>query len=209
MLTVGHDRKYSKIGIMGGTFDPIHYGHLVAAEGARHHFSLDKVIFVPAARPPHKTQRVISEPEHRLQMTSLAIASNSRFEVSDLEVERAGLSYTIDTVRAVSELYSGAKIYFITGADAVLEILTWHKVGELLKMAVFIAATRPGYRLESLAGNFRGVFDKARGNIATMEVPALAISSTDIRQRVRDGRPIKYLLPEPVEKYIISTGLYR
>jgi nicotinate-nucleotide adenylyltransferase len=112
-------------------------------------------------------------------------------------------------VRAVSEIYSGAEIYFITGADAVLEILTWHRVDELLEMAVFIAATRPGYRLENLAGEFQGIFDKVSGNIATMEVPALAISSTDIRRRVREGRPIKYLLPEPVENYIISTGLYK
>lgn len=209
MLTAECDRQYGKIGIMGGTFDPIHYGHLVAAEGARHHFSLDKVIFVPAARPPHKTGRVISEPGHRLQMTSLAIASNGRFELSALEVERAGLSYAIDTVRTVSEMYSGAKIYFITGADAVLEILTWRRVDELMQKAVFIAATRPGYRLDSLAGKSHGVFDTARGTIATMEVPALAISSTDIRRRVREDRPIKYLLPEPVEEYILTNGLYR
>ncbi|GBF31965.1 nicotinate-nucleotide adenylyltransferase [Desulfocucumis palustris] len=201
--------KFSKIGIMGGTFDPIHYGHLVAAEGARHHFSLDKVIFVPAARPPHKTDRTISDPGHRLKMTSLAVASNPHFEVSDLEVERQGLSYTIDTVRTVAGTYGGAKIYFITGADAVLEILTWHRVDELLKLAVFIAATRPGYRLEALAGRLKDIIHSVRGCIATMEVPALAISSTDIRRRVNEGRPIKYLLPEPVEEYIISRRLYR
>lgn len=198
-----------KIGIMGGTFDPVHYGHLVSAEGARYHFGLEKVIFVPAARPPHKTDRSISEPAHRLSMTGLAIASNPYFEVSALEVERAGLSYTIDTVRALAGMYSGAKIYFITGADAVLEILTWHQVDELLQMAVFIAATRPGYRLEDITQKLEGLSTAALKNIAVMEVPALAISSTDIRRRVREGRPIKYLLPETVEEYIVTNNLYQ
>jgi nicotinate (nicotinamide) nucleotide adenylyltransferase len=142
-------------------------------------------------------------------MTSLAVASNSHFEVSDLEMERRGLSYAIDTVRTFAGMYEGAKIYFITGADAVLEILTWHRVDELLKMAVFIAATRPGYKLEALSGHLKDIMHRVRGCIVTMEVPALAISSTDIRRRVNDGRPIKYLLPEPVEEYIVSRRLYR
>lgn len=198
-----------RIGIMGGTFDPIHYGHLVAAEGARHQFALEKVIFVPAARPPHKTDRMISKPGHRLMMTGLAVASNGHFEVSAMEVERSGFSYTIDTVRSVAGMYQQAKIYFITGADAVLEILTWRQVDQLLKSAVFIAATRPGFRLENLAQRLRGLPREALNSIELMEVPALAISSTDIRRRVREGRPIKYLLPEAVEEYIISNNLYK
>ncbi len=202
--------QYKRIGIMGGTFDPIHYGHLVAAEGARYHFALDKVIFVPAARPPHKLHRKnISAPGHRWEMTSLAVASNPHFLVSALELERSGPSYTIDTVRTMARMYAGADIYFITGADAVLEILTWHRVEELLQMAIFIAATRPGFQLERLSSQLQGLYGQAKDRIVAMEVPALAISSTDIRQRIQEAKPIKYLLPEPVEEYILATGLYR
>lgn len=190
-----------RLAIMGGTFDPIHYGHLVAAEGARHEFNLEKVIFIPAGQPPHKKGRRITDSHYRLEMTRHAVSSNSHFEVSDIEVERTGPSYTIDTVIAVKELYPQHQVFFITGADAVLEILTWNRVEELLSRCSFIAATRPGYRLESLEHTLK--------NIVTMEVPALAISSTDIRHRVKDGRPIKYLLPEAVENYIKEMGLYR
>jgi nicotinate-nucleotide adenylyltransferase len=203
------ENKKSKIGIMGGTFDPIHYGHLVAAEGARHHFNLDMVIFVPAARPPHKGMRVITDPVHRLNMTVLATGSNPRFEVSDVEIKRRGTSYTIDTVLNFRQSWPGSEIYFITGADAVLEILTWHRVRELLDLCSFIAATRPGYRLENLAETLKGLPQGYIDKISVMEVPALAISSTDIRDRVIRGMPIKYLLPEEVEDYIFRKGLYR
>ncbi|MCL6478904.1 MAG: nicotinate-nucleotide adenylyltransferase [Peptococcaceae bacterium] len=199
----------SKIGIMGGTFDPIHYGHLVAAEGARHHFDLEEVIFVPAARPPHKGKRVISDPVHRLNMTVLATGSNINFEVSDVEIKRQGTSYTIDTVRYFHQLLPRSDIYFITGADAIMEILTWHRVEELLDLCFFIAATRPGYRLENLSVSLKELPSRCIEKITVMEVPALAISSTDIRDRVSKGMPIKYLLPEEVENYIYYNGLYR
>ncbi|MFZ5647594.1 MAG: nicotinate-nucleotide adenylyltransferase [Bacillota bacterium] len=201
--------KKSKLGIMGGTFDPIHYGHLVAAEGARHHFGLDKVIFIPAARPPHKRSRGISDPYHRLNMTVLATGSNVNFEVSDIEIKRNGPSYTIDTVDHFRRSAPDSAIYFITGADAVLEILTWHRVQELLDMCFFIAATRPGYRLENLSESLKGLPSYCLEKISLMEVPALAISSTDIRERVKKGMPIKYLLPEEVENYINRKKLYR
>lgn len=200
--------KDSKIGIMGGTFDPIHYGHLVAAEGARHHFGLDVVVFVPAARPPHKGMREITDPAHRLNMSVLATGSNPNFEVSDIEIKRRGTSYTIDTVSFFHQAWPQSAIYFITGADAVLEILTWHRVNELLDLSSFIAATRPGYRLENLAGSLNGLPPGYIDKISVMEVPALAISSTDIRDRVRRGMPVKYLLPEEVENYIYEKGLY-
>lgn len=201
--------KIKKIGIMGGTFDPIHYGHLVAAEGARHHFNLDEVIFVPAARPPHKGHRLISDPLDRLCMTVLATGSNVNFQVSDIEIKRQGPSYTIDTLNYFHRLLPGVDIYFITGADAVLEILTWHRVEELLKLCCFIAATRPGYRLEDLTVSLKELPPYCIERISVMEVPALAISSTDIRKRVSMGMPIKYLLPEEVENYIYQKGLYR
>jgi len=201
--------RVNRIGIMGGTFDPVHYGHLVAAEGARHHFSLDVVIFVPAARPPHKGIRIITDPMHRLNMTVLATGSNPNFEVSDLEIKRQGPSYTIETVSYFHRSWPDSQIYFITGADAVLEILTWHRVRELLDLCYFIAATRPGYRLENLSETLKGLPARYIEKIAVMEVPALAISSTDIRDRVGSGKPIKYLLPEEVENYINHKGIYR
>ena len=203
------DGKSMKIGIMGGTFDPVHYGHLVAAEGARHQFSLDRVIFIPAARPPHKGNREISDPVHRLKMVGLATGSNPNFEVSDIEINRQGLSYTIDTVNYLRSTRTDSDIYFITGADAVLEILTWYQVEALLGLCCFIAATRPGYRLENLSESLHGLPGYFIRKISVMEVPALAISSTDIRDRVRNGMPIKYLLPENVEEYINRNGLYR
>ncbi|MFZ5597920.1 MAG: nicotinate-nucleotide adenylyltransferase [Bacillota bacterium] len=199
----------TRMGIMGGTFDPVHFGHLVAAEGARHHFHLDKVVFVPAARPPHKGLEDVSNPRHRLNMTILATRSNPHFEVSDVEIRRTGPSYTVDTVSHFRRLWPDSVIYFITGADAVLEILTWHRVDQLLDMCFFIAATRPGYRLENLSGSLKGLPERCMAKISVMEVPALAISSTDIRQRVRKGMPIKYLLPEEVEEYIYSNNLYK
>lgn len=201
--------KEWRLGIMGGTFDPIHYGHLVTAEGARHSLGLEKVIFVPAGSPPHKPNNFITEPWARYTMTRLAVDSNPFFMVSTIEVERAGPSYTIDTMRTLSRLYPGAQIYFITGADALLEILTWREFEALLAICHFVAATRPGYRLSELSDRLNQLPGGLKQNVLCMEVPALAISSTDIRQRVREGRPVKYLLPESVEEYILKNDLYR
>jgi nicotinate-nucleotide adenylyltransferase len=198
-----------RLGIMGGTFDPIHYGHLVTAEGARYSFGLDRVIFVPSGRPPHKPGHIVSDPLDRYKMTCLAVASNPFFCASAIEVERPGPSFTIDTVRAVMQLYPGAKIYFITGADALLEIFKWKDFDILLTICNFVAATRPGYRLFELREKTASLPSGLKQNISYMEVPALAISSTEIRQRVHDGRPVKYLLPESVEDYIKKNKLYR
>lgn len=194
---------------MGGTFDPIHYGHLVTAEEARHQFKMSRVIFIPAGKPPHKTRKNISAPQHRLEMTWRSVGSNPHFTVSDLEIKREGPSYTIDTVQAMREQYRGWEVFFITGADAVLEILTWRKVDQLLQKCCFVAATRPGFRLESLGEKLARLPAECTARIKTLEVPALAISSTDIRRRVREGRPIKYLLPEATEEYIYRHGLYK
>jgi nicotinate-nucleotide adenylyltransferase len=194
---------------MGGAFDPIHYGHLVAAEEARYQFKLDMVIFVPAGRPPHKVFREISAARHRLAMTQLAIQSNPFFRASALEIERNGLSYTVDTVKEIRKVYAPAGVFFITGADAVLEILSWKRIDELLNQCCFIAAKRPGYWLGELKTKLPGISAAQLKRIITMEVPALAISSTEIRERVRTGRPIKYLLPEAVERYIRDYGLYK
>ena len=202
-------KTYKRLGMMGGTYDPIHYGHLVAAEEARYQLELEKVIFIPAGRPPHKTKREISAARHRLNITRLAVASNPFFMVSDIEIMKPGLSYAIDTVQIFKEQFPQAELFFITGADAVFEILSWKRVEELLRLCCFVAATRPGYKLDELSKNIPGFPINGKKRIITMEVPALAISSTDLRRRVREGRPIKYLVPEAVEAYILNNNLYR
>lgn len=204
------DNKLKKLGIMGGTFDPVHYGHLIAAETVRHEFALDKVVFVPAGRPPHKLADTIADREHRYLMTALATAANEYFEVSRLEVDKSVVTYTVDTVKDLIVTYGeDVSLYFITGADAVLELLSWHKIGELLKLCSFVAVTRPGFDKEELEHKVSEIKSKYNGEIISIEVPLLGISSTDIRERVKKGKSIKYLLPADVEKYIEKTGLYR
>ncbi len=191
-----------KKGIMGGTFDPIHYGHLVTAEEVRDFFDLDEVIFVPSARPPHKIGQTLTDPEHRYLMVVLATITNPYFRVSRVEIERPGPSYSVDTVRYFRSLWGDdTEIFFITGADAFAQISGWNNPEELLRLCTFVAASRPGYTL-SLPEVFRE-------RVRVIEVSALAISSSEIRRRVRQGESIKYLLPEAVENYIYKNGLYR
>jgi len=191
-----------KKGIMGGTFDPIHYGHLVTAEEVRDYFDLEEVVFVPSARPPHKIGQEISDPEHRYLMVVLATVTNPYFRVSRVEIERPGPSYSIDTVRYFKKIWGeDTEIFFITGADAFAQISNWNNPAELLSLCTFVAASRPGYRLR-LEGSLQG-------KIEVIEVSALAISSSEIRRRVKRGESIKYLLPEAVENYIYKHGLYR
>jgi nicotinate-nucleotide adenylyltransferase len=206
-------KKKIKIGIMGGTFNPIHHGHLVAAEEALSQFKLDRVIFIPTGDPPHKNANEESITEHRYLMTVIATSSNNNFFVSRIEIDRKGKSYTVDTVRELKKsLGEDTDLYFITGADAILEILTWKKTEEILKLCSFIAATRPGYNISKIQDLKEKLFDKARENVEkifVMEVPALAISSTDIRRRVKEKRPVDYLVPEGVSNYILKHGLYK
>lgn len=198
-----------RIGIMGGTFDPIHYGHLVTAEVARHRFDLELVIFIPAANPPHKQNSKVSDSDRRMTMTLLATVTNPLFSVSDIEYRRTGYSYTYDTICELQEIYGkDVELFFITGADAIAEISHWHKFDLVLNACTFIAATRPGYDLDHFWENSR-ILRESITKIIQLEVPALAISSTDIRERVTCGKPIKYLVPETVEFYIQKEGLYR
>jgi nicotinate-nucleotide adenylyltransferase len=188
---------------MGGVFDPIHDGHLFTAEEARIEFKLDKVIFVPCRQPAHKRENDLSSAEDRYLMTILATRNNQFFEVSKVELNRPGPSYSIDTVEEFIKKYNhDVKIFFITGADAFLEVDSWYKSEKLITLCQFVAATRPGYDLNRLNEKFKKI-------IQIMEIPALSISSTDIRRRVREGKSIKYLLPQEVEKYIHKKGLYR
>ncbi len=198
----------ARLGIMGGTFDPIHYGHLVTAEEALVQFNLDRVIFMPTGRPAAKSNDYVSEPEHRYLMTVLATAANPDFDVSRLEIDRPGLTFTVETLQALRDEHGpSAELFFITGADAVWEIVSWKEADKVAGLATFIAATRPGYDLEGA----RALHERqATGfRIEYIEVPALAISSTDLRQRVAQRRPIRYLAPEPVVSYIQKHGLYR
>jgi nicotinate (nicotinamide) nucleotide adenylyltransferase len=194
-----------RLGVMGGTFDPIHYGHLVTAEEALQQFALDEVLFLPTGTPWMKEHVVVSPPEDRYLMTVIATASNPLFRVSRLEVDRDGPTYTAETLRTLqAEMGPEADLFFITGADAVLEIFQWKESDELFGLAHFIAATRPGYDIAAFEAQ-----STAHPGITVMNVPALAISSTDIRERVELGRPIRYLVPEGVKSYVEKAGIYR
>jgi nicotinate-nucleotide adenylyltransferase len=191
------------MGVMGGTFDPIHYGHLVTAEEALVQFGLDSVLFVPTGRPWMKEHEVVSPAEDRYLMTVIATASNPLFRVSRMEVDRDGPTYTVDTLRGLKEIYGAdVDLFFITGADAIVEILAWKDHEEVFELAHFIAATRPGYDLEAIQS-------PSHPEITVMNIPALAISSTDIRRRVAAGLPIRYLVPEGVKSYVEKAGIYR
>jgi len=207
------NNKPKKIGIMGGTFNPVHHGHLVTAQEALDQFGLDEVIFIPTGDPPHKIEDLLAHAEDRYLMTVIATSSNSSFFVSRIEIDRKGKSYTIDTVKGLRKLFgSSSELYFITGVDAILEILTWKNTREIVTLAKFIAATRPGYDLSKIKELKTTLFDnenEADRRIFIMEIPALAISSTDIRQRIKNGRPVNYLVPEGVNNYILKHELYK
>lgn len=183
---------------MGGTFDPIHHGHLVAASEVAKSFDLDEVVFVPTGQPWQKSN--VSESEHRYLMTVIATASNPQFTVSRVDVDRDGPTYTVDTLRDLKRLMPDAELFFISGADAVQQIVSWKDVEKLWELAHFIAVSRPGHEL-SLSG-------LSHDNVSLLEIPALSISSTDCRERVSRGYPVWYLVPDGVVQYIAKHGLY-
>ncbi|WP_196832608.1 nicotinate-nucleotide adenylyltransferase [Mycetocola sp. CAN_C7] len=188
-----------RVGVMGGTFDPIHHGHLVAASEVAQSFDLDEVLFVPTGQPWHKN--VVTSAEHRYLMTVIATASNPRFTVSRVDVDRQGTTFTIDTLRDLHQARPDAELFFITGADAIEQILNWKDVDELWSLAHFVAVSRPGHAL-SVSG-------LPKQDVSLLEVPALAISSTDCRSRVSRGFPVWYLVPDGVVQYITKHHLYR
>jgi nicotinate-nucleotide adenylyltransferase len=190
-----------KIGVMGGTFDPIHHGHLVAASEVADRFGLDEVIFVPTGQPWQKAEREVSRAEDRYLMTVVATASNPRFSVSRVDIERSGPTYTADTLTDLHTEFPDSELFFITGADALSQILSWQKVEEMFGLAHFVGVTRPGYELDD--------DHLPVGAVTLVEVPAMSISSTDCRRRVGQGRPVWYLVPDGVVQYISKRGLYR
>jgi len=194
-----------RVGVMGGTFDPVHHGHLVAASEVAHRFELDEVVFVPTGRPWQKDDRDVTSPEDRYLMTVIATASDPRFRVSRVDVDREGPTYTVDTLRDLHAAYAAASVdaelFFITGADALASIASWRDSAEVLALAHFVGVTRPGHVLTD-----HGL---PEGAVTLVEVPALAISSTDCRARVAAGAPIRYLVPDGVHEYVAKRGLYR
>ncbi|MCW3494669.1 nicotinate-nucleotide adenylyltransferase [Microbacterium sp. SSM24] len=188
-----------RVGVMGGTFDPIHHGHLVAASEVAQWFDLDEVVFVPTGEPWQKDG--VSLSEHRYLMTVIATASNPRFTVSRVDIDRSGPTYTIDTLRDLKAERPDAELYFITGADAIAQILSWRDHDELWDLAHFVAVSRPGHVLST-----DGLPSE---DVSQLEIPALAISSTDCRDRVGQGHPVWYLVPDGVVQYIAKHHLYR
>jgi nicotinate-nucleotide adenylyltransferase len=197
------DRRY-RLGVMGGTFDPIHFGHLVAASEVAARYELDEVVFVPTGVPWQKAGRQVSKTEDRYLMTVIAIAPNPRFSVSRVDIDRGGNTYTIDTLRDLrAERGDDVDLYFITGADALEQVLTWKGADELFDLARFVGVTRPGVPLSE--DHLSHLPEDA---VTLLEVPALAISSTDCRRRVSEGLPLWYLVPDGVVQYVAKRGLY-
>lgn len=193
-------QRRTRLGVMGGTFDPIHHGHLVAASEVAARFELDEVVFVPTGAPSFKQNADVTPAEHRYLMTVIATASNPRFTVSRVDIDRPGLTYTVDTLRDLAVERPDADLYFITGADAIAQILTWKDSAELFDLAQFVAVTRPGHQL---------ILDGLPTHrVSQWEIPALSISSTDVRDRARADRPVWYLVPDGVVQYIAKHHLY-
>ena len=220
------DGLTQRIGILGGTFNPIHYGHLAAAEEVRERLKLDRVLFIPSFHPPHKEEDDVPQATHRMEMVRIATRENTAFEPSDLEIKRGGKSFTIDTIESLKKIYAGAELFFITGVDSFLDIQTWNRWERLLSICTFVVLSRPGYRfvdlrkIEFMKPAEPRLIDLDRGKGVHVEfhsgtftiylemIPLYDISSTDIRERVKEKRSIKYLLPELVETYIIKNNLY-
>ena len=201
-----------RVGLLGGTFDPIHYGHLVIAEEVRTVLHLAEMVFVPAGHPPHKPGRIVTEAQHRLAMLELAIASNPHFTISLVDLERPGPSYTVETLQMLRQQWgTQTDIYFVIGGDSLEDLLEWYDPASILQqLTALVAVQRPGY--EEAAG-YRDMLEARlpgiKQRLIMVQAPQLDISATDLRQRVAEGRPIKYQTPEGVEQYIIEHGLYR
>jgi nicotinate-nucleotide adenylyltransferase len=199
----GGDGGRRRVGVMGGTFDPVHHGHLVAASEVQAWFGLDEVVFVPTGQPWQKSERQVSAAEDRYLMTVIATASNPRFWVSRVDIDREGPTYTIDTLRDLKRELPDADLYFITGADALSDIFTWRDADELFELAHFVGCTRPGFAMDR--STLKGI---PHDRVTIVEIPALAISSSDCRARRMRGEPVWYLVPDGVVQYITKYALY-
>lgn len=201
-----HARRDLRLGVIGGTFDPPHYGHLVLAENARVQLRLDRVLFVLAGRPPHKPDRPITPDHHRVAMMEWAIADNPAFAISRVDLDRPGPHYTVDMLAILQDKYPGAALYFLMGEDSLAQLLNWRDPADILQQAWLAVMRRPGWEadLEQLKQALPGI----RERLVWVDAPVLDIASTDLRRRVPQGLPLRYLVPPPVEHYIRAHGLY-
>lgn len=197
-----------KYGIFGGSFNPIHYGHLMICEYIKEEMGLDKVIFIPTGNPPHKDLEVSAK--DRYEMVRLAISPNPDFEISDIETTRVKMSYTVDTIRELKKIYREEKLYFLIGLDSIFQLKTWMKIGDLSKEIEFVVALRPGYINKE---EINREIDFLRENFGTkvnlINTPLYEISSTDLRDRIREGKSLRYLIPKKVLNYIEESGFYK
>ena len=198
-----------RIGLIGGTFNPIHHGHLILSEYVRENFQLDKVIFIPTGLPPHKAELAVENPEIRLEMARLGIESNCFFNVSDIETYREGISYTIDTIMELKKLHLNDQLYFIIGADSLFQLPTWKDYEKLISTTNIIVVNRPGGDNNLIEDKIKEYEDLFGGNIIEVKSPLIEISSSDIRNRVKNGKSIKYLVPQKVEEYILQKSMYK
>lgn len=194
-----------KLGIMGGTFDPIHLGHLAAAENARYYLGLDLILFMLSAQPPHKDYQMVSPAPHRLRMVELAIADNSWFKASTLEMERQGASYTVDTLKELKQKLERPEVYFLMGSDSLFDLVNWYHYEEIASLCTLVSVSRPGFANEEA---LESVPASIRKKTIILEVPGLEISSTELKRRLQSGEPVRYLLPEAVAAYIEEHRLY-
>ena len=198
-----------KIGLIGGTFDPIHHGHLILSEYVRVKCGLDKIIFIPTGFTPHKDDSKVEDSEIRLKMSKIATISNPYFEVSDMETYRTSISYTVDTLKEFKALYSNDELYFIIGADSLFQLPTWKDYEKIIATTNLIVANRPGGKNHLIEDKIKEYTDEFGGNIIQVTSPLIDISSSDIRNRVRNNESIKYLIPDNVEQYIAKNNLYK
>ena len=206
------DKMTERLGLLGGSFNPVHIGHLMMAEGAREALHLDKVLFIPAPRPPHKDESMLVGIEHRVDMLRRAIADNEHFELCDIEIQRPGKSYTIDTLRELRGIYGEETgLYFIIGSDSIHELPQWKEIDEIIKIAEIVPIMRPGHRqgdeMHRLSGMI-GAEAARRISLRFLRIPLVNVSSTDVRQRISTGKSIRYLVPDVVRAYIEENGLY-
>jgi nicotinate-nucleotide adenylyltransferase len=207
----GERAEGERVGVLGGTFDPVHYAHLALAEEVYHALKLARVVFVPAGQPPHKMDYRVTPVEQRVRMLELAIAANPHFALSLVDVRRAGPSFTVDTLRLLrAEWGPRAELYFIIGGDSLRDLPTWYDPEGVIAQATLVALTRPGYaEISGLKASLAAHLPGIQQRLITLEGPRMELSSTDLRQRVAEGRPIRYQTPEVVEQYILQHGLYR
>lgn len=198
-----------KLGILGGTFNPVHYGHLLMAERAREALGISKIIFMPTGNPPHKDLKTVATADDRLKMVELAVGNDDNFIVSKLEIDREGKTYTVDTLKQLKAQYGeDTQIFFIIGADVLMDLPKWRSAGEVANLCKFAAIQRAGYNKEEFAKQAQYLYEEFGAEIEEVEMPIIDISSTDIRSRLSDNLSIKFMLPDNVIKYIVEKGLY-